>query len=227
MSKYTTQLRWVIEQAENDAHGTYEPGVYTEASYKKIGLSNYPIFDEKYRTQLNNKIIDHFYFREIGMETVANFAWFLRRKMNEIMSYYNQLYESVDLVTDPVNEINVDYTLGEEEHISGTSDNTSNSSTNSEDTSVYSDTPMDFIENGLSAIKNGNYATNATYDTGLTDSNTQANTESEQDRTRNEKRNEKGHRQSQSDLLLKYRETFINIDMMIIEELETLFMGVW
>ena len=85
MSKYTTQLRWVIEQAENDAHGTYEPGIYTEASYKKIGLSTYPIFDEEYRTQLNNKIIDHFYFREIGMETVDNFAWFLRRKMNEIM----------------------------------------------------------------------------------------------------------------------------------------------
>lgn len=227
MSKYTTQLRWVIEQAENDAHGTYEPGIYTEASYKKIGLSTYPIFDEEYRTQLNNKIIDHFYFREIGMETVANFAWFLRRKMNEIMPYYNQLYESVDLVTDPVNEINVDYTLGEEEHISGTSDNTSNSSTNSEDTSVYSDTPMDFISNGIDSIKNGNYATNATYDTGLTDSNTQANTESEQDRNRTEKRTEKGHRQSQSDLLLKYRETFINIDMMIIEDLETLFMGVW
>ena len=219
MSKYTTQLRWVIEQAENDAHGTYEVGVYTEASYKKIGLSTYPIFDEEYRTQLNNKIIDHFYFREIGMETVANFAWFLRRKMNEIMPYYNQLYESVDLVTDPVNEIDVTYL----EHIDSKSNNTANSTTTTDDSNVYSDTPMDFIEDGLSAIKNGNYATNANYDQGESNTDSTANTNSEQDRLRTEK----GHRQSQSDLLLKYRETFINIDMMIIEELETLFMGVW
>lgn len=219
MSKYTTQLRWVIEQTENDAHGTYEPGVYTEASYKKIGLSNYPIFDEAYRTQLNNKIIDHFYFREIGMETVANFAWFLRRKMNEIMPYYNQLYESVDLVTDPVNEIDVTYL----EHVEGKSNNTANSTTTTDDSNVYSDTPMDFIEDGLSAIKRGNYATNANYDQGESNTDSTANTNSEQDRSRSEK----GHRQSQSDLLLKYRETFINIDMMIIEELESLFMGVW
>ena len=219
MSKYTTQLRWVIEQAENDAHGTYEPGIYTEASYKKIGLSTYPIFDEEYRTQLNNKIIDHFYFREIGMETVANFAWFLRRKMNEIMPYYNQLYESVDLVTDPVNEIDVTYL----EHIDSKSNNTANSTTTTDDSNVYSDTPMDFIEDGLSAIKRGNYATNANYDQGESNTDSTANTNSEQDRSRSEK----GHRQSQSDLLLKYRETFINIDMMIIEELETLFIGLW
>ena len=219
MSKYTTQLRWVIEQAENDAHGTYEPGIYTEASYKKIGLSTYPIFDEEYRTQLKNKIIDHFYFREIGMETVANFAWFLRRKMNEIMPYYNQLYESVDLVTDPVNEIDVTYL----EHIDSKSNNTANSTTTTDDSNVYSDTPMDFIEDGLSAIKRGNYATNANYDQGESNTDSTANTNSEQDRSRSEK----GHRQSQSDLLLKYRETFINIDMMIIEELETLFIGLW
>lgn len=219
MSKYTTQLRWVIEQAENDAHGTYEPGIYTEASYKKIGLSTYPIFDEEYRTQLNNKIIDHFYFREIGMETVANFAWFLRRKMNEIMPYYNQLYESVDLVTDPVNEIDVTYL----EHIDSKSNNTANSTTTTDDSNVYSDTPMDFIEDGLLAIKRGNYATNANYDQGESNTDSTANTNSEQDRSRSEK----GHRQSQSDLLLKYRETFINIDMMIIEELETLFIGLW
>ena len=219
MSKYTTQLRWVIEQAENDAHGTYEAGVYTEASYKKIGLSTYPIFDETYRTQLNNKIIDHFYFREIGMETVANFAWFLRRKMNEIMPYYNQLYESVDLVTEPVNEIDVTYL----EHIDAKSNNTANSTTTTDDSNVYSDTPMDFIEDGLDAIKRGEYASNANYDQGESNTDSTANTNSEQDRLRTEK----GHRQSQSDLLLKYRETFINIDLMIIEELETLFMGVW
>ena len=139
--------------------------------------------------------------------------------MNEIMPYYNQLYESVDLVTEPVNEIDVTYL----EHIDSKSNNTANSTTTTDDSNVYSDTPMDFIEDGLSAIKNGNYATNANYDQGESNTDSTANTNSEQDRLRTEK----GHRQSQSDLLLKYRETFINIDLMIIEELETLFMGVW
>lgn len=57
-------------------------------------LNDYPIFDEEYREGLNNKILNHYLFREIGVETPDKFSFMLHRKMWEIMPYYNQLYES-------------------------------------------------------------------------------------------------------------------------------------
>lgn len=93
MSKYTTQLRWIVE--EKDKGQTIPPNQrYSDALYSYIGLSDYPIFDASYRTALNDKIIDHFYFREIGFETAAQFAWYMRRTMNEIMPKYNALYRA-------------------------------------------------------------------------------------------------------------------------------------
>lgn len=68
----------------------------------KLPLDEYPIFDENHRAILNDKIIAHYYFREIGQETPSRFAFNLRRKMNEIMPYYNQLYESELIKYDPL-----------------------------------------------------------------------------------------------------------------------------
>lgn len=59
-----------------------------------LPLNDYPIFDENYRPILNKKIIDHFRYRYIGGYTPDRFAFYMRRKMNEIMPYYNQLYKS-------------------------------------------------------------------------------------------------------------------------------------
>lgn len=67
-----------------------------------VGLSDYPIFDESYRKGLNDKIIKHYMFREIGAETPALFKFFINRKMCEIMPYYNKLYESTLLKFDPL-----------------------------------------------------------------------------------------------------------------------------
>lgn len=68
----------------------------------ELNLKNYPIFSEDYRSYLNNKIIEHFYFREIGQETPDRFNFFLGRTMNEIMPYYNQLYKSELIKFDPL-----------------------------------------------------------------------------------------------------------------------------
>lgn len=62
-----------------------------------LGLKNYPIFSESHRKELNEKIINHFRYREIGYETITQFIFALNRKMFEIMPFYNQLYESEEL----------------------------------------------------------------------------------------------------------------------------------
>lgn len=108
MSDYTTQLRWPVEQIQRETMS--DPDDYSKC-YRALGLDTYPIFDESYRAQLNDKIIRHFYFREIGFETLAQFRWYVRNTMYENMPYFNQLYESLNLITDPIT--NQKYTWGE------------------------------------------------------------------------------------------------------------------
>ena len=88
MSIFTTELRYPIEQYQDDNgldRRTYDAGVY-----QLIGLDEYPIFEESYRAKLNNKIIEHYYFKEIGTDTLGRFRWYMRTTMNEIMPYYNK-----------------------------------------------------------------------------------------------------------------------------------------
>lgn len=70
-----------------------------------LNLDDYPIFNEDYRAHLNKEIIEHFYFREIGQETPERFNFFLKRKMAEIMPYYNQLYQSELIKFDPLSTV--------------------------------------------------------------------------------------------------------------------------
>lgn len=80
---------------------TIELGELMEAGYQ-LDLQTYPIFAEEYRAALNKKIIDHFWFREIGQETPDRFNRMLGRKMREIMPYYNQRYLSTMIQFDPL-----------------------------------------------------------------------------------------------------------------------------
>lgn len=67
-----------------------------------LNLNNYPIFNESHRNELNKKFLAHFMFREIGAETPDRFNFFLGRKLNEIMPYYNELYRSTCFQYDPL-----------------------------------------------------------------------------------------------------------------------------
>lgn len=97
MSQYTTQLRYILQNPQ-----------WTD---ERLGLSNYPIFDESYREILNNNIKDYFYFEEIGFETPARFCFKLRQKMNLIMPYYNKLYKSELLKIEPFLNISTENEL--------------------------------------------------------------------------------------------------------------------
>lgn len=233
MSRYTIELRYLIE-------GNYD-----------LGLKDYPIFDELYREQLNNKIIQHYYFREIGFETEALFKNRLNQKMNEIMPYYNQMYESSKLKIDPLSTIDLEEvfsrkskTTGEgTSSTSGTGNNTNNF--NSTDTTDYGKiskfSDIAQAQTTPNEILNDRYLTSATVDDGQ-DKNTNtgtntSQTESTTSGTSTDKRNldedttltRKGNNgtASESELLNMYRETFLNIDMMVIDELSELFLGIW
>lgn len=95
MSKYTTEIRFICESYYplNESAGYNSIDNIIKKTHKKIFDFDYPIFNENYRDELEYKIINHFYFREIGFETVGLFKHFLCVKLNEIMPKYNKLYE--------------------------------------------------------------------------------------------------------------------------------------
>jgi len=88
MSSYTmelgTLLRWY--------HAT--PSNSWEDAWPYVGLANYPIYQETHRAALNERILRHYYFNEIGLETPQLFAAYLDGAMQDIMPYYNKLYLS-------------------------------------------------------------------------------------------------------------------------------------
>lgn len=79
---------------------------------------DYPIFNPDYKATLEHKIMRHYYMQEIGLETVGQWKLKLEDKLNLIMPYYNQLYESAQLKIEPFND--VDYTRENSTNTSGT-----------------------------------------------------------------------------------------------------------
>ena len=101
----------------------------------------------------------------------------------------------------------------------------------------FSDTP----QGGLTGVINDNYLTTArkvesegtgsedetyTRDRDVSTSNTKNGTFSNTDAYLRHVEGNNGSR-TFSELVMQFRETFINIDMMIINDLNDLFMGVW
>lgn len=210
---------------------------------------NYPIFDEDYRSVLERKIVSHFYMREIGFETISHWKLMLRNKMNEIMPYYNQLYLSEKLITDPL--INTDYerTIDNEykdkgvtngaslTRRSGTTNSNNTRTANGLDYDLYSDTP----QGALNGVDSEEYLTNARKKRNNDNESERANASITDDvnNTNNVNENKDGTSNSvikmkgifgthtKAKMLSEYRDTFLNIDMSIIRDLESLFMQIW
>lgn len=119
-------------------------------------MKDYPIWDENYRKVLNNKILDHYYFREIAYETPDRFGIRLRTKLNEIMPFYNELYKSLVLDFNPL--YNIDYTettTGEKDTKSNTLSNNTSSNENISDNTTNSDLAGNTKSNNNSSTNQG------------------------------------------------------------------------
>lgn len=216
MSRYTTELRFIVEKALKEKGLSNEEYNWKQI-YDVLGIGDYPIFDTGYRESLNNKIIRHYYMREICAETAERWKLFMRDTMFLIMPYYNQLYESEVLAKnmEPLGDRN----MKRSEHAWGTSSSNGASSGNAQ--SVYNDTPSS--EMIPQQIKNMQYATAVNLDENAAESNASGNYDNMMEKT------ESGYSSSQASLLLLYRKTFLNIDRSVVEdvELSQCFMTIW
>ena len=215
MSKYTTEVRFICESKSGleISGGSSDVDNIIANSWNKIFTSKAPFFDEKYRSVLCQKILKHYYLREICCETVGIWTLWMNTRLEEIMPYYNQLYESAKIDFNPMHD--VDLTRKHERNVKGTSkedgtrtDNTSgkrtltgnrdtdstssgtrNTTSGSDETKrdLYSDTP----QGGITNLENETYLTNArkitdnVNGTGNEETNTTENTGTDYSETEN------------------------------------------
>lgn len=109
MSKYTSEVRFICESLTGNEESSGYDGIdeIIEQAVPLIFSFDFPIFDENYREVLCTKILRHYYTREIGLETYGLWKLKLQTKLNEIMPYYNKLYESELLKFNPLYDVNM------------------------------------------------------------------------------------------------------------------------
>ena len=212
MSKYTVELRKVIEsRGEEEVLSwfmDYELTDYLTQDEINVIMERGTWSKEK----LAKKILDHYYMREIGFETVGLFRHQVKVAMQEIMEEKLPLIYSAAIKYDPL--VNVDFT----EEYSG--QNAGNSSSNSTGLTVQSDTPQGQISK--SAILGGSYASS----TSATDMDDTTATTGSETYTKRTKGNS-GVSATAQKMVEQYRDNIIMIDRDIIRDLSSLFMSIY
>lgn len=210
MSQYTTEVRWIVESLTPNNGSLYDR---IRLAAPKIFSFQFPIWVESYRIELESKILLHYITREIAYETVGLWKLKLQARLNVIMPYYIELYnttkKSYDYLTDT--DIQETYEYKKDAEFESTGEESTKGNT------LASDLPQ------------ANYA-GKDYATDLSESSSSANTRntSSENTTDSYNRTRKGlSGRSKTELLVEYRNAILNIDEQIIEELADLFMGLY
>ena len=109
MSKYTTEVRFICESKAglSESAGCDNVDDIVSKSWNKIFTSKAVFFDEEYRSVLCQKILKHYYLREIGCETVGIWKLWMNTRLEEIMPFYNQLYKSALIEFNPLHDVDL------------------------------------------------------------------------------------------------------------------------
>ena len=228
MAKYTIELRRVC-----DIYGRNE----VESWFKDYNISNYLTpkqieqiekFGVWSKDRLAEKIVDHYFMREIGFETPALFKHYAKVTMQEIMErQFPKIYSNF-LEYDPLS--NVDFTETYTREISGLSEGKSNSTSqnNASGLNINNDTPQTRITK--QDLHTGAYASQ------VNQSDTSSNIEDKTNAQSSSNTIEKFTRHEEGDngviitnqrLVKEFREIIVAIDEEIINELSKLFMGIY
>lgn len=218
MAKYTTNFHRLIS-------GGFVTRTEIENIFKDYELTDYLTQDEIdvikdrgtwSKDKLAQKIVNHFYFTELGFETYAMFKHYAKETMQEIMESKLPLIYSSSIEYDPL--VNVDF----EEKLTRTTASVGSSTQSGTGLSISSDTPQTNITKA--GILAGNYASNAgATEQEATGSN---NLEGSENYTKTMKGNS-GVSATAQKMIEQYRQNIRAIDYEIINELKDLFMGLF
>jgi hypothetical protein len=220
MAKYTMEIRELISTFGEDE---------VKSWFNKYDLSDY-LTDEEIdvinqrgtwnKEKLTDRIIKHYFTREIGTDAIGQFMLFVEDKMNEIMETYAPLIYSASIKYDPL--VNVNFT----EEYAGTSGSNSQSSSSSTGSglTVNSDTPQGQISKN--AILRGDYASS----TGANETENRVNDSSSNNGNENYTKTTRGNSGVSAisqKMIEQYRDIIRAINTEIIFELEPLFMSIY
>ena len=244
MAKYTIELRRVCEiygrdEVENWFKSYDLSEFLTEKQIEQITKANVWSKD-----RLAKKIVDHYFMREIGFETPYLFRHYALVTMNEIMERKLPLIYSNFFEYDPLS--NVDFTeeytreiLGNQENKINTTENgssNSNSSSNSSGFNINNNTPQQRItkqnlESGIYASSTNQSDTESSIEDETTtrssgNSTSQGTSNTIEKFTRHEE-GDNGVIITNQRLIKEFREIIVAVDEEIINELNSLFMGIY
>ena len=161
----------------------------------------FPIWDENHRGELEKKIIEHYYFRQIGFETVGKFKFILNARLREIMPRMIKLYKTTLFEYNPIENYNME------------EKGTDKRKASADNLGKFSETPQGELDN----LIEGKYLTNATH--GLE--------KAESEDTHVFSRHGNIGVTTTQQMIEAERKVIIDIDLMIIDELKDLFIGVY
>lgn len=235
MSKYTMELRELFTPVK------FNPPLYTkeavEGFFKDYELSDYLTTEQIEviedagiwtKDKLAKQIVNHYFMREIGQETIGLFKHYAKVTMDEIMEEYLPLIYSTSINYDPL--INVDYTetFTRTANVDNTGQTNSDSTNSGDSIGITSDTPQGRISK--QNILAGNYATatSGTQTSGSisNETTTSSGSESEEEYTKRIRGNS-GISATAQKMIEQYRDNIRAINREIIEKLEPLFMGLY
>ena len=208
MSRYTTELRLIAQNTSIEEVRSWFMDYELEDYLTEEEIA---VIEERgtwSKEKLAELIVDHYWMREIGLETVALFKHQVKVAMREIMEEKLPLIYSASLKYDPL--VNVDFTETYE------SENAQDG--NADGLNVNSDTPQGQISK--EGILAGNYASS----TGASEGT--SHTEGTQSYTRTQKGNSGSLTTAQA-LVRDYRKNIIMINRDIVKDLANLFMGIY
>lgn len=224
MSKYTFELREMIDTFGRDE---------VKGWFMDYDLSDYLTPEEIgvietrgvwSKDKLADRILEHFYLREVGQDAPGAFIHFAKDTMHELMETYAPLIYSASIKYDPL--VNVNYSEIFDRNTTNSGSTNTNRDINGSGLKIHSDTPQGEINK--SNILQGKFASD-------TDAN--ENSENEQgNTTSNDSGNEHYTRQTIGNsgvsatsqaMIQQYRDIIRALNTEIVYQLEPLFMGIY
>lgn len=172
----------------------------------------YPFYNEERRKQFEQHFIEHFFFDEIGQETVARFKQRLKIKLNLIMPYWNKIFVADELEQRILDNYDVTETYTRDVV------NNTNATNENINKNLASDTPTTKVD-----FENVDFFSSIVKDIGNNTSNV------------NNSNNEHWERrmqgnigvQTDADAIIKYWQSLRQIELEIFNQCDDLFMGVY
>lgn len=228
MATYTVELRKICElYGRNEVENWFKD--YSLTDYlTPVQIEQIEKFNVWSKDRLARKIVDHYYMREIGLETPELFKHYAKVSMQEIMEralpkIYSNFFEY-----DPLS--NVDFTETYTREIEGATEgsSSSNSTNTASGYNINNNTPQKRITK--QDLNTGAYASS----TNQSDTNSSIEDETNAQSSSNTIERFTRHEQGDNGVIItnqrlvkEYREIIVAIDEEIINELSSLFMGIY